>query len=129
MPKVVDTNVIIRYLLEDTPPQKLKQIRQFLSREKLIVTDVTIAEIVWVLDSYYHLPKNDTCDHITSLVNFENFIINRPLISKTIILWRQHNIDYIDAYLLAVTQKDSDGEIVSFDKSLDRIKGVKRAEP
>lgn len=59
MAKILDANVIIRYLVEDDE-KKADAIEHLLkSDEVLILTDVTISEIVWVLSSYYENTRNE----------------------------------------------------------------------
>ena len=58
MAKLLDANLIIRYLIEDDP-KKAQAFEKLLktSKEPLIITDVTVSETVWVLSSYYKLRK------------------------------------------------------------------------
>ncbi len=47
----------------------------------------------------------------------------------SIIAQAGYDIDYIDAYLIAYTQENDEAGVLSYDKSIDRVKGIKRFEP
>jgi predicted nucleic-acid-binding protein len=96
---------------------------------KFVLTDVAIAELVWVLLSVYTLPKETIIEKIEGLIELSNFILSKSLISRTLALYSQNNIDYIDAYLAAYAIENEITEIVSYDKDLNKIKSLKRVEP
>lgn len=130
MPKVTDTNIVIRYLIGDSP-QQVKRVKKLIqtSKEKFILTDVAIAEIVWVLESYYEQTKEEIIEKILSLLEVSIFIINKSLITRAIHYWQNYHIDYIDAYLIAYAKENNCGGILSFDKSLDKADKTIRFEP
>ena len=130
MAKVIDANVIIRYLVGDSPlqTQRFKKIIQA-EKEKYFLTDVTIAEIIWVLQSYYKQEKDKICDEILSLLEVAVFMVNKSLITRAVNYFRQYNLDYIDAYLIAFSQEENAEGVLSFDKSIDKVKEIKRFEP
>lgn len=130
MVKLLDANLIVRYLTQDN----LRQAKAFESllkttREKLIITDVTMAEIVWVLSSYYELPKNKIIEKIEGILGLEIFEINRDIIGQALAYYRQYNLDWIDAYLAAYGKRNKIKTILSYDRDLDKISEIKRKEP
>lgn len=130
MPKVVDANIIIRYLLGDSPAYT-ERIKKYIreGKERLILTDVTIAEIVWVLTSYYKESKENICEMLFSLLEVPVFIVNKRLITRAVSFYREYSVDYIDAYLAATSIENDSSGVLSFDKSIDKIKDIKRFEP
>lgn len=129
MSKVIDANVIVRFLVAESPALVAKIKNYLNSQEKIVFTDVTLAEIIWILTSYYKFEKKDILEKIQFLLEVENFVINRPVIVKALFYYQQFNIDYIDAYLAAYTEENGMKELISFDKSLDKITAIKRVEP
>mgnify|MGYP001601675861 CR=1 FL=1 len=130
MLKVVDANIIIRYLTADSSEQ-VRRIKKLINegREKFILTDVTIAEIVWVLASYYELSKEEITEKILSLIEVPIFVANKSLIIQAIHCWQDYNIDYIDAYLIAFAKENNSLGLLSYDKSIDKVKMISRFEP
>ena len=130
MARIIDTNIIIRFLTSNDP-LLVEKIAEYLKKpeNKFVLTDVAIAELVWVLLSVYTLPKETIIDKIGGLIELPNFILSKSVISRTLALYSQHNIDYIDAYLAAYAIENEIKEIVSYDKDLNKIKSLKRVEP
>ena len=74
--RFVDTNIFIRFLKEDIPDkadacEKLFK-RAISGKAQLFTTDLVIAEIVWVLESYYELAKNDVREKVEKILNTPN---------------------------------------------------------
>lgn len=130
MARLVDSNLIIRFLVADDA-KKAKDVEKLLTttQEKLILTDVVISEIVWVLSSYYGFSKSRVIEGIEGILNFELFELDRDLIGDALNYFKIFNMDWIDAYLVAVAKKRGDKEIYSYDKDLDKVPEVVRKEP
>lgn len=130
MPKgLLDTNLIIRFLVNDDP-KKVAQVEKLLKNPSNtnILLDTVIAEIVWVLNSYYSLSKKDIIEKVEALIHVDTVECNSVLISKSLSLWKENNISFIDAYLLAVS-KIGNIPLYSYDKKLASIKGALVKEP
>lgn len=125
--KLVDTNVIIRFLLKDHAIQSpaAKKLLENLE-ENLLLTDVAVAETIWLLTSYYKLSKEEAVEKIYPILNLPNIDCNKPVLIRALYFYRNFNIDYIDAYLAAYSEEENLEGIYSFDKGLDKIKDIKR---
>jgi predicted nucleic-acid-binding protein len=60
---VIDTNLLVRYLTEDDP-SKANDVKRLLLRAaqdeiRLLIPSVVIAELVWVLQSFYKLERRE----------------------------------------------------------------------
>lgn len=129
MTAILDANIIIRFLVNDDII-KTNAVEKLLQSDKtLILSDVTISEIVWVLSSYYEEEKTDIIEKITALVHLPSIKCNKKTILTALALFKKHNIDWVDAYLAAYTEENELGEIYSYDRDLDKIKKIKRLEP
>lgn len=128
--KLLDTNLIIRFLLKDHPTQSLKAKKLLENpKENLVLTDVTIAEIIWLLTSFYNLSKNEVIEKIYNLISLHSIDLNRSRIIRTLYFYSNFNIDYIDAYHAAYSEEEKLEGIYSFDADLDKIKNIKRFKP
>jgi len=129
MKKILDANIIIRYLVDDDR-KKVDLIENLLqSDESLILTDVTISEIIWVLSSYYQVEKNKIVKQITTLIHLPSIKSNKTLILRALDLYDKNNIDWIDAYSSAYAIENNIDKIYSFDHDFDKLKKIKRIEP
>lgn len=128
--KLLDTNIIIRFLLKDHPTQSTSA-KLLLSnfQKNLLLTDVIFAETIWLLTSYYELPKEKVIEAIYPILNFPNIKSNKAVLIRALYFYRNFNIDYIDAYLAAYTEEEDLEGIYSFDKDFDKIKEIKRFKP
>lgn len=77
----LDTNVVIRYLTQDDPVQsKLANqlIEKVLQRkETLLINQVTLCEIIWVLEKCYEIDKSSLIQILKQLLATENLIIEK----------------------------------------------------
>ena len=74
----VDTNVLLRYLLEDDQTHAVKAGKLINGKETVLITDVVLVETIWTLKGKkYQLSKNDLVAVIKALfkepnIRFEN---------------------------------------------------------
>jgi uncharacterized protein len=132
--RFVDTNVFLRFLLNDD--QAKADACETLFRnaiagdEALCTSDMVIAEIIWVLESYYELKKVDVRDCVEKILNTRNlYCPNREIIISALLIYVEKNIDFIDAYNAFILRRDEVHEIYSYDQHFDRLDWIKRIEP
>ena len=131
----IDTNLFIRYLTNDDP-QKADRVDQLLEQAangkiKLMTTEMVLAEVVWVLESYYHLEKARIAEMLKAILSTPGLeVLNGRVVENALPYYSLQNIDFVDAYIVALMQKHKITGIYSFDKKhLDRITHVTRLEP
>ncbi|MGI8678938.1 MAG: PIN domain-containing protein [Jatrophihabitans sp.] len=67
MSAFVDTNVLVRHLTGD-PPAMAKRATAFLREgSELLLADLVVAETVYVLESFYKVPREQIATTIRSL--------------------------------------------------------------
>jgi len=132
--RFLDTNIFIRFLTDDVP-EKVDACEEIFKKavekqETLFTTELVIAEIVWVLESFYELPKNEIQDKVEKILNTPNLICpHKDLILNALILYSEKNIDYIDACNALILKENGIEELYSYDKHYDRIDWLTRLEP
>jgi predicted nucleic-acid-binding protein len=132
--RFLDTNIFIRFLTDDVP-EKVDACEEIFKKavekkETLFTTDLVIAEIVWVLESFYELPKNEIQDKVEKILNTPNLICpHKDLILSALILYSEKNIAYTDAYNALILKENGIEELYSYDKHYDRIDWLTRLEP
>lgn len=71
--KGLDTNVIVRFLVGDHPEQSQKVYNLFKLAEQtgkvLYVPLLVLLEVIWVLESAYHIPRKDVIESISDLAS------------------------------------------------------------
>ena len=103
----VDTNVFLRFLTNDDPVKAKHADRLFrdaVSGKIALTTSLlVIAEIIWTLESFYKLEKDEIASKVESILNTPNLeCAEASLIFMALDLYVHHNIDFIDAYHAAL---------------------------
>jgi predicted nucleic-acid-binding protein len=131
----VDTNVLVRYLTADDA-QKAKAVEQLLVQARdgevsLITSDIVIAELVWVLSSFYKLEKTFIAELLRAILNTEGFKVdNSDVIEVSLDIYETESIDFIDAYIIGYMRLKGLDTLYSYDKKhLSKFGGIKRIEP
>ena len=74
----VDTNVLVRAVLNDDPAQS-RAARKLLQEASLIAVPLPcLCELVWVLRQGVKLSNEDVANAVRSLMNAGNVVVNRP---------------------------------------------------
>ena len=131
----IDTNLFIRYLTNDDP-QKADRVDRLLEQAvngeiELITAEIVLAEVVWVLESYYKIEKARIAEMLKAILSTPGLkVLNGRIVEKALQYYSLQNIDFVDAYIVALMQKHKITGIYSFDKKhLDRITHITRLEP
>ena len=128
--KLLDANIILRLLTEDSSKQAeaVASLIRNARPNELELPDVVLAEIVWVLQSYYSLKKPAIITSLRALIETKGIKLNRELLGLIISIYQDNNISYIDAYL-AARSKIENKILYTFDKRLEKIAGSKGKTP
>lgn len=129
MTVLIDTNLIIRYLVDDDP-KKSQAVERLLTQtgNKLVLLDIAFAEIVWVLQSYYGLSKGEISEKLNALLIVKSLQTNRTLLLRSLKFFAESSLSFIDSYQAAYALLHG-LDIYSYDRDFTKIKGIRRLEP
>jgi predicted nucleic-acid-binding protein len=130
MSAFVDTNILVRHLTGD-PPDMAAQATTYLgSASELFVTDLVVAETIYVLESFYKTPRPQVAEAVRSLIAFGSIITVDPaLLLRAVEAYETDRLDFAEAYLVACAEATGVNKVASFDTSIDRIKTIERVDP
>lgn len=130
MTAFVDTNVLVRHLTGD-PPELAARATRFLElSDDLLLPDLILAEVAYVLESFYKVPRHQVATTLRAIVAFPAILtVDADLLQRAIEVYDIDRLDFADAYLVACAERTGVGAIASFDRSLDRVSTVTRIEP
>jgi predicted nucleic-acid-binding protein len=131
--KLIDTNVILRFLLADSK-EKYKGVYTLFSHledgiEKTECKPLIFFQAVFVLKSFYKIEKTEIIPMMSNLLQFKGFHIKeKTVIKRTLELWNDHNKEIIDCYLIACLEEKGEEDLISYDQGFDEFE-VNRIEP
>lgn len=98
--------------------------------DELLLADLIVAETVYVLESYYDVPRPQVAEAMRSLIAFDAMVTVDPaLLLRAIEVYELDGLDFAEAYLIACAESTGVGRVLSFDRSIDRVTTVERIEP
>ena len=129
MSAFLDTNVLIRHLTGD-PPALARRASAFLATaDELLLADLIVAEVVYVLESFYEVARARVADLVRAVIGFPAIVVvDAPLLLRALEVYELERIDFAEAYLVASAEASGVGAIASFDRSIDRVATVQRIE-
>lgn len=131
----VDTNIFLRYLTNDDPEQADEVERLLVAAAagsvSLLTNAIVLAEIVWTLDSYYKLPRDEIRDHVLAILNSDGLVVeNEDLILQAITDYVDLNVDFADAYNASWSIGREVTTICTFDiRHFGRIESIEARTP
>jgi predicted nucleic-acid-binding protein len=118
---VIDTNLLVRYLTDDEP-QKAKAVDVLLNRAgkgelRILIPSIVVAELVWVLESFYKLVAAEITELVESILNTPGIDVqDKRIIKAALSLYRTKEIDLIDAWIIEFAKARGAKKIYTFDK-------------
>lgn len=133
-PPFLDTNILLRHLLNDHPdhsPRATAHIARIERGEVQARTGITVVfEAVYVLERTLRRPKTLIRDGILTVLDLPGIIYpGKQHLRRAFALYVDHNLPFTNAYHAVLALDQSGGEIVSFDRHFDRLPGLRRTEP
>lgn len=121
-PAVLDTNIILRYLLGDdqrlslSASETIAKVRD--GEQQVAITVAAVIECVFVLQKTHKVPRSQVATNLEEIIRFKGASgDDLPLLLDALATYRASNFSIVDAILLA-TAKRLGGELLTFDQQL-----------
>lgn len=122
----LDTNVVIRYLVQDDATQARKANHLM---EKILTQDepgfinlTTLCEIIWVLKRNYRLDKPGQVAVVDGLLTTKQLMVeNIPVAWKALRAYEAGSADFSDAVIAYANHSQQCEYTVTFDKQASRL--------
>lgn len=130
---ILDTNVLVRFLVQDDPKQSAGASKLIAAAQsgdtELVLDRMVVTELIYVLMGHYKRVRVDVANTILAIVQ-SPFVRadDESLLIDALLRFRDHGVDFVDAWLAAKAAALS-FPIASFDRDLDKFKDVTRHEP
>ena len=113
----LDTNVVIRYLLNDIPT-RTEEAKKVIARSACYITDVVAVEIIFVLEEVIGLERRDITTLVKAFLGLPNMVYNHYFLDQAIDLYKtKQTLSIVDCYA-ATEAKVYGNHLLSFDKEL-----------
>jgi len=117
---LVDANVILRFLLNDDA-EMAEQAKKVVSGQKITLRYEVIAEIVYVLQKIYGLPREEISTVLTQFISLENVETEHTeVLTEAFRVFAKKNLDFVDCLLYAFNSIKN-YSVFSFDKGLNTL--------
>ena len=121
---LLDTNIIIRFLVGDNEEHLAKSTEYFeqieLGSMEVEILSGVLMEAFFVLTKFYKLPKIEVISDLKTILSFEG-VVNKDkvILFEALSIIENKNIDFVDA-LICAKCKFQNYEKLSFDKDLNK---------
>lgn len=118
---ILDTNVILRYLLSDDPDQSPRATalmeRLESGQQRAELTTVVLTEAVWTLSKFYKVPRPEIADKLAQVLGFRGVRApEKRALSEALALYSQSRADFVDCFLAAKARRRQ-YSVYSFDET------------
>lgn len=135
--KLIDANILLRYLTEDDKGKAEQCLAFFESVEKgeeeARLTEGTLCEVIFVLVSprQYGLSHSEAAARLRPILALPGIHLTNKQRYRTAlqVFARYTFLDFEDALLVTRIKQDPSLTLLSYDTDFDRLPGVMRSEP
>jgi uncharacterized protein len=129
----LDSNILLRHLLQDDPQQSSKA-TSFLYRVenselRVRISELVIFETVFTLQRSYKQAKSKIREILIPLISLTGVLIpGKRMWKRTFDFYVDLNLPFADAYHVVLMGELKLTEIATFDPDFDRASGIKRID-
>ena len=122
----LDTNVLLRYLLQDDEVQGERASRAIsqasVQRKTLFINVIVLCEAVWVLESVYGYRKPKLIEILDRLLETSGFEIDQhDLVRRAVDDYRTHKADFADCLIGRSNEAHSCEHTLTFERPLKSL--------
>jgi len=124
----IDTNVIVRLIVNDDERQS-RTAERFIrehggSGEPCYVSDVTLIETVWVLDTVYGYDRSMVADALAGILEAEQLEFDSPIdVAAAVEDFRHGRAEFADCLIGRINLLAGCTHTVTFDRKAAKLKG------
>lgn len=121
---------MIRHLTGDPPEMAARATAALAGPGPLLLADLVVAESVYVLESYYEVPRRRIAELMRAAIALPSIaMLDADVLLRALAIYELDRLDFAEAYLVAQAEATGVNEIISFDRSIDRVQTITRRAP
>ena len=126
--RLVDTNLIVRYLVQDHEKHAKAAGKLFDACDRgdvvIVVLPAVLAECVFVLESFYEHPRGDIASALGRLISSPGVEIDAAINLDALDRYRKTKVHFVDC-LIAATAATENMPVASFDQDFRKFTDVR----
>jgi len=124
----LDTNIIVRYLVQDDPVQSPMATdlieRRLTEADCGFISLVAMVELVWVLERSYRFAAKDIAAAVERLLQADVLVIEaEQQVFRAMLALREGRGTFADALIGALNERAGCSQTLTFDRKAMRLKG------
>jgi len=124
----LDTNVLVRYIMQDDPKQSAKATKlvESLTREEPgFVTLVSVIELVWVLSSCYDLTREQLAQALEALLRAKQLVVDQAdQVVRALRVFATGSADFADCLIERTASNAGCARTMTFDVAAAKTAGM-----
>ena len=115
----LDTNCILRWLLDDVPEHTVIMTKLINSEEIFSVADAALIEVIFVLEKLKKISRDSIKKAITVVIEKNNILCNKELFIEILPIYTNHHkLSIVDCYLETTARITNNVPLLTFDEKL-----------
>ena len=134
-PGYLDADVILRYLTGDPADMaeiatELLEQAELQAGKTLILAEITVAEVVWVLQRFYKFEKSRIARGLLTFMELPGLqVVFKVKLQQALHIYHTHNVGFGDALLSAQALSEGPATVYAFDHDYKKIPGLLAIDP
>lgn len=124
----LDTNVLVRYIMQDDVKQSAKATRLMESltiETPGFVSSITIIELFWVLSSFFELSREQILQAFEAILRTRELVVDRTeLVMQALIVYKTGTADFADCLIARIGSSAGCSQTLTLDIRAARSAGM-----
>jgi predicted nucleic-acid-binding protein len=124
----LDTNVLVRYIMQDDPKQSAKAslLIESLDRDRPgFISTVAVVELYWVLTASYALTGQQVAQALSAILQTKQFVVERAdQVTRALRLFNQGGADFADCLIGCAANAAGCDSTMTFDVKASKHAGM-----
>jgi len=113
---ILDTNAILRYILQDDN-EKTEKVKDKINANRCLIPTEVVAEVVYVLVKFYKVPRKNSAAAIENFLALANvFPMEATIVCRGLVSFASTKLDFVDCNMAGYQMQGY--SIFTFDKKL-----------
>ena len=125
----LDTNVLVRYVVQDDPKQSLQATRlieSLTADAPGYVSVISVVELVWVLTGCYTSTKTEICEVLETLLRTKEIVVaHADTVWKALRVFKEGKADFADCLIERSANEAGCSHTATFDRDAAKHGGMR----